>query len=114
MLALALHCVCRVMNPVVPGVNIMVITSSATPPTVKVGALLPIPAPVLFTFTEYPPGELPPGKLVEQYTRNGELEVHFRPAGLVPGIRLDTSILENGSQVVETGRLLPRRLLTMT
>jgi len=52
MLAFALHSVCKVMNPVVPGVNVMVTSSFATPPTVKEGAPLPMPKPVLFTFTE--------------------------------------------------------------
>ena len=41
MFAFALHCVCKVINPVVPGVNIMLTSSLATPPTVKVGEPAP-------------------------------------------------------------------------
>jgi hypothetical protein len=64
MLAFALHIVCNVMNEVVPGSTVIVMTSFGTPPTINTGDPVPIPAPVLFTETAYPGPPL--GLFVEQ------------------------------------------------
>lgn len=101
MLAFAPHSVCSVRNPVTPGLKMNVMTSLAGPPTMYVGAREPPPAPVLLTLTEYPQ---PEGgfaeKFVEQYTRNALLEVHLTVSGCVPGANADTTIFENGWQLL--------------
>ena len=70
MLASAPHLVRNVMKEVVPGCIMIVISSWGTPPTIKIGEAVPMPAPVLFTFTAYPQpagaAADPAGKFVEQ------------------------------------------------
>src|SRR5262249_2065395 len=61
-----------------PGCMMKVMTSLATPPTMKTGDCVPIPDPVLFTWTAYP-GAAP---FVVQYTRKSWFDVQLAPSPL--------------------------------
>jgi len=88
MLAVVPQLVCNVIKLVVPGCMMKVMTSLATPPTMKTGDCVPIPVPMLFTWTEYP-GAAP---FVVQYTRKSWFDVQLAIACSVPGESEDMRI----------------------